>query len=421
MAKFQFTAIDDDGKERRGMIEAPSRDLAATQVKGYGLTPSRLVKIDAGAAAKRSRQAAPSGISGGMKKPSYFGAAVDRKGITGFTRQLATLLQAGLPLLRSLEVLMDQEKNLPFKWLLNELADTIRSGNTFSEGLEKFDKEFDRLYVNMVRAGEASGMLDVSLKRLAMYMEKIQKMKSRLMAALAYPVIVSCMAVLIVGVLLVFVVPQFEKIFLEQLRGEPLPLLTQYVFAASKVLTDFWYMIPVVIFGGYLLLKGFISTKFGMLVVDHIKLYFPKLGDLFRKLYISRFARTLGALLESGVPVIEALNITRDTCGNSIIMELVERVRNRVKDGEAMSVTLKSSPIFPSMVTSMIEVGEETGEVPEMLTQVSEIFDDEVDNAVMGLTSIIEPLLIVGLAGIVVFILIALFQPLVSILQGFAG
>lgn len=420
MAKFQFTAIDEDGRERKGLVEAASRELAIAQIKGYGLTPSRISKVNPSkSGGSSSRMAA--GMEAKMKKPSYFGSAINRSGITAFTRQLATLLQAGLPLLRALEVLMLQEKRLPFKWILSELADTIRSGNTLSEGLERFDNEFDRLYVNMVKAGEASGMLDVSLNRLAIYMEKIQKMKSRLIAALAYPMIVTFMSVVIVCVMLVFVVPQFETIFSEQLRGQELPALTQYVFAASKVVKDQWYLIPAVLFGGYFLLKLFARTRVGAIAVDHLKLYIPKIGGLFRKIYISRFSRTLGALLESGVPVIEALNITRDACGNAIIMDVVAKVRNRVKDGESMSRPLVASGVFPPLVTSMIEVGEETGEVPEMLTQVAEIYDDEVDNAVMGLTSIIEPLLIVMLAVVVVFILLALFQPLISILQGFAG
>ncbi|MCH6256380.1 type II secretion system F family protein [Puniceicoccaceae bacterium K14] len=422
MPKFQFTAKEPSGKERRGIIDASTREAAAVQIKGYGLTPVRVMPANSKAAkAAKKVSRSDANKADAVKKPSYFGPAAKPKAIMAFTRQVSTLLNSGMPLLRCLEVLVLQERNPAFKWVVSQLAHTIRSGNSLSEGMALFPKEFDHLYVNLVRAGEAGGTLGLALKRLANYLEKLHKMKTKLIAAMAYPVVVASMSLIIVAVLMVFVVPKFEDIFKEQLQGEQLPQITQYVLAISSFVINYWYYGIGAMFLLFLLGKLILNTKIGRRTVDWFKLKTPKIGDLYTKIYISRFSRTLGTLLSSGVPILDGLQMTRDVCHNILVMQAVEKVRSRVKDGETISKPLSATRIFPPMVTSMIEVGEETGQVSEMLDQLSEIYEEEVENSVIGLTSVVEPLLIVMLAIVIVFILLALFLPFIKIMQGFAG
>lgn len=418
MAKFQFIAIDGDGKERRGMVEAPSRQQASAQIKSYGLMPAKIAvaRLDRSSA----RGATEEGVAELGKKPLYFGSGVKKKELAEFTRKLSTLLQAGLTLIRSLEVLLDQERNPVFKWIVGSLANSIRSGSTFSEALAKFPKEFDFLYVNMTRSGEASGTLDVALARLSTYLDKTQRMKAKLAAAMTYPSVVMTLATLIVIGLLVWVVPSFERIFREQLSGEQMPQLTQHVLAASGYIRDQWMFLLGALAAVFLFAKLLSEMPMGRGLTDWGKLHAPLVGELFRKVYIVRFARTLGTLLDSSVPILEALNITRDTCGNRVIMRAVDKVRNRVKDGEGIARPLENAKIFPMMVSSMVEVGEETGDLPEMLTQIADVYDEEVENSISSLTSIVEPLMIVMLALVVVVIVLALFLPFVKIMQTFA-
>ncbi len=419
MPKFKFIAIDGDGKERRGMVEAPSRSLATKQIKSYGLLPAKVSVV-------RSEKAQSSSLGGAdenrakMKKPMYFGAAIRKRELSEFTRKLSTLIQAGLTLLRSLEVLMEQEKNAVFKWILWELADGIRSGGTLSEALGKFPKEFDFLYVNMARAGEASGMLELSLSRLATYLEKTQRMKSRLKSAMAYPAVVMTLSFIIVVGLLIFVVPSFEKIFMEELGGKAMPQLTVYVLGVSNYFVHNWYFVLGGVLGAYMLKRFLGSTTAGRSFYDILKLKVVGIGDLSVRIYVIRFSRTLGTLIESSVPILEALRITRDACGNVHVMNAVNRVRSRVKDGENIASTLAATRIFPPMVPSMIEVGEETGDLPEMLTQIADVYDEEVDNAIAALTSLVQPLMIVVLALAVVLIVLALFLPFIAIMQSFS-
>lgn len=419
MPKFKFIAIDGDGKERRGMVEAPSRSLATTQLKSYGLLPAKVTAVKLA----KSSLAVSSGSSDkmkAMKKPMYFGSAVNKKLLAEFTRKLATLLQAGLTLLRSLEVLMEQERDVVFKWILFEVTESIRSGNTFSESLSKFPKEFDFLYMNMARSGEASGMLELSLARLATYLEKTQRMKSRLKSALTYPAVVMTLASIIVMGLLVFVVPSFEKIFTEELGGKAMPVLTQYVLKVSDFFVHYWYFVIGIVFGFYILKKFIGNTEQGRRFYDWLKLNVAGIGDLTVKIQVIRFSRTLGTLIESSVPILEALRITRDACGNVHVMDAVQKVRNKVKDGEDIAATLSKTRIFPPMVSSMIEVGEQTGDLPEMLTQIADVYDEEVDNAIATLTSLVQPLMIVVMAIAVVTIVLALFLPFISIMESFA-
>ncbi len=340
-----------------------------------------------------------------------------------FTRQLATLIDAGLPLLRGLNVLAKQEKDVVLKGTINNLADAVQGGSTFSESLAQHPKIFNKLYINMVKAGELGGVLELVLNRLAEFQEKAQKIKNKVVSAMFYPIIVLFIAVVIMGFLLVFIVPKFQQIFHDMLGDSKLPGLTEFVISCSNVVKSaFWPPLNFLITAGILFVVilayvGFASSKFGRRFLDMTKLKAPVFGDLTRKNSISRFSRTLGTLVTSGVPILQALNITRETAGNTIIGEAIGKVHDSVKEGESIVQPLEASGVFPPMVISMIDVGEETGQLPEMLLKIAEVYDDEVDNAVAGLTSLLEPIMIVFLAVVVGTIVIALFLPLIEIIK----
>ncbi len=421
MSKFRFIAIDTEGKERKGIVEGTSRQQAVKQIRSYGLTPARVTVVKPTGANDTSASVSGGKSAKATKKPMYLGSAVKKKALAEFTRKLATLLQAGLTLVRSLEVLKDQEKNVVFRWIQNSLIESIQSGSTFSDALAGYPKEFDFLYVNMARAGEASGMLEVSLARLATYLEKTERMKARLASAMTYPTVVMILSTIIVMGLLIFVVPSFKQIFIDEIGEDKMPLLTVYVLAVSEFLVSYWYIVIGGILGLYVMKTLIGTTGPGRSFYDWLKLKFVGVGELCTKIYVIRFSRTLGTLIESSVPILEALRITRDACGNKHVMNAVETVRNRVKDGEGIASTLTGTKIFPTMVTSMVEVGEETGDLPEMLGQIADVYDEEVDNSISSLTAMVQPLMIVVLAGAVVLIVLALFLPFLSIMQSFGN
>jgi type IV pilus assembly protein PilC len=335
-----------------------------------------------------------------------------------FTRQLATLIDSGLPLLRSLNVLAKQERDKVLKKTIDKLADSVQSGSTFSDALALHPKIFNDLYVNMVKAGEVGGVLELVLTRLSEFQEKAAKLKNKIISAMVYPIIVMTMALGILSFLLVFIVPRFEVIFHDLLGDKPLPPVTRFVLGASAFMKDN----GLILLGAILVMVfayNFIGrTKKGRLAIDNFKLRMPLFGNLNRKTAISRFARTLGTLVTSGVPILQALNITRDTAGNAAIARAIARVHDSVKEGESIVQPMEASKVFPPMVVSMVDVGEETGKLPEMLLKIAEVYDDEVDNAVAALTSMLEPIMIVFLAVIVGTIVLALFTPLISIITG---
>ena len=367
--------------------------------------------------AAASAKAKPAQDRGRKNRAMIFGRAVDRRGIVVFTRQLATLVKAGLPLLRGLEVLARQEKRPAFRAVLESVADVIRAGGNFSDGIALHPKLFDRLYVNMVRAGEAGGVLETVLARLAAFGEKSERIKGKVKAAMIYPAIITVIATAIVAVLMVWVVPGFQEIFSGLLKGQPLPGLTRALLAVSTLVRD---RFPLVLAAGAVLAGVAVPLRRsarGIRMWDRLVISAPVLGDLVLKVAIARFTRTFGTLLASGVPMLQALKITRETSGNVHLAEALNRVHARVKEGDSVARPLGETGIFPGMVTSMIQVGEETGALPEMLTRIADSFDEEVDNAVVGLTSIIEPIMIVLMALVVGTIVIALFLPLVGIIQ----
>ena len=419
MPKFRYVALDSKGKETQGEVDADSQTAALSKIRERGFFPTNVVEEDARGSKKKQGPAMSTPRAGGMKmelRLPGFMTRVKPKQLTAFTRQLATLVNAGLPLLRGLQVLNKQEKNPALKRAVGEMAQAIETGSTFAEALAQHSRIFNKLFVNMIKAGEVGGVLDVVLLRLAEFMEKAQKIKSKIISAMIYPVVVLIMASAILTLLMVFIVPKFQEIFQDLLEGQGLPALTQFVLAVSKTMTVRLPLVIGVIIILVFLVKLIAKSKSGRYLVDRIKLGLPIFGILNRKTAIGRFTRTLGTLMNSGVPVLQALNIVRDTVQNEVIGRAILLVHDSVKEGENMAPPIQASGVFPPMVVSMIEVGEETGELPEMLMKIADSYDDDVDNTVAGLTSIIEPILIICLALVVGTIVIALFLPLVSII-----
>ena len=405
------------------MIEAESQNDAVGQLRQAGYFPKAIAEEGKGGKAAKALKAATRQPPVAKKPTNVSIPFFERKTVKGktlmiFTRQLATLIDAGLPLLRGLTVLAKQEPDPVLRKVIVNLAETVQGGGTFSESLAGHPRIFSKLYVNMVKAGELGGVLELVLLRLAEFQEKAQKIKNKVVSAMFYPIIVLLIAILIMGFLLVFIVPKFEAIFADMLGGKPLPALTQFVIGASTFVKSNILVIIGAIIGITLLLKLVAKTRKGAFVLDNFKLRMPLFGNLTRKSSISRFSRTLGTLVTSGVPILQALNITRETAGNSVVANAITKVHDSVKEGESIVHPLEVSGVFPPMVISMIDVGEETGQLPEMLLKIAEVYDDEVDNAVAGLTSLLEPIMIVFLAVVVGTIVIALFLPLISIISG---
>ncbi len=430
MPKYSYVAMDEKGKEKKGTLEVGSQNEAIGRVKEMGLFPTKIVEVDkvkekpdkkGKAAGKPAGKAA--GKKGGMnvnlniKIPGLSGR-VKSKVLCTFTRQLATLVDAGLPLLRGLRVLEKQERNATLKSIIGDLALAIEGGSTFSEALAQHPKVFNRLFVNMVKAGELGGVLEVVLTRLAEFMEKAQKIKGKVKAAMFYPVAVMVVAVAILYVLMVFVIPKFEEVFTGMLDGARMPAFTLFVLGVSRMIKNNALGTAAVVALVVILFVVFKRTKFGRNLIDKFKLKMPVLGPVVSKVAISRFTRTLGTLISSGVPILQALTIVKETSGNVIIGNAVGAVHESVKEGETITAPLEASNVFPPMVISMVDVGEQTGALPEMLLKIADNYDEEVDNAVTAMTSLLEPIMIVFLGLIVGSIVIAMFLPLIALMQG---
>ncbi|MFL6519110.1 MAG: type II secretion system F family protein [Chthoniobacterales bacterium] len=425
MPRFTYIALDSRGQESTGSVDAATTNEAVGELRRAGYFPTHLSEESAVAAAqtktrpqKKAKAPRSGGKTGSINIVLFRRRTVKPKVLMIFTRQLATLIDAGLPLLRGLNVLAKQERDSVLKNTINNLADSIQGGSTFSEALAQHPRIFNDLYVNMVKAGELGGVLEVVLTRLAEFQEKAQKIKNKVVAAMVYPLIVLVLAVGIMTFLLVFIVPRFEAIFHDMLGDKPLPTITIFVIGVSSFVQNHWAILLGALAAFMLGYKIIARTRSGRNVIDRIKLRAPLFGDLIRKTAISRFSRTLGTLVTSGVPILQALTITRETAGNSVIARAISQVHDSVKEGESIRLPLEASGAFPPMVISMIDVGEETGELPEMLLKIAEVYDDEVDNSVAALTSLLEPIMIVFLALVVGTIVIALFMPLISIISG---
>ena len=429
MPKFSYVAMDSRGKETKGTLEVANQNEAIGRIKEMGFFPTKVAEVDK-SKEKSDAKARPGGKSSAKKggfsgnlsiRIPGFGGKVKTKILTPFTRQLATLVDAGLPLLRGLRVLEKQERNPTLKRIVGELALSIEGGSTFSEGLAQHPKVFNRLYVNMVKAGELGGVLEVVLSRLSEFMEKAEKIKGKVVAAMFYPIAVMVVAVAIMGVLMIWVVPKFKEIFQDMLGGKPLPGFTRFVLGISDAIAKHFVITAGIAVVCIIALVAFVRTRLGRRVFDRLKLTMPVMGPVVSKVAISRFCRTLGTLVSSGVPILQALTIVKETSGNVIVGNAVASVHESVKEGETITAPLEASKVFPPMVISMVDVGEQTGALPEMLMRIADNYDEEVDNAVAAMTSLLEPIMIVFLAVIVGSIVIALFLPLIALMDGLSS
>ena len=429
MATFQYIAKDSAGNETRGTVEAGDRNSAIAAVRAQGLLPTALGEVKSASAAPKPKTKAPAKAKTGLNRdikinirmPKFLQGRIKTKVLTQFTRQLATLVNAGLPLMRGIEVLKRQMRDPRMLEALNGIAENISAGGTFSESLTQYPKIFDNLYVNMVKAGEAGGVLEVVLGRLAEFAEKSERIRNKVKGAMIYPIVVLVAAIGITAFLLVAVIPKFQQVFNDMLGGAALPAITQFVINASEFVQHNGLQIFLALAALVVIMKVVGKTGKGAYFFDVLKLRMPVTGTLAQRSAVSKFTRTLGTLLSSGVPILQSLTITRDTTGNRVLTDAIQSVHDSVKEGESMTQPLSQCKVFPPMVVSMVEVGEETGALADMLTRIANTYDDEVDNAVAGMTAAIEPALIIVLAVVVGTIVIAMFLPMVKIIGSVSG
>ncbi len=416
MAVFKYEALNSSGQEIKDEVEAPNKEEAVSKVRGLGYFPTKVVeKVDKKKAAARKQA-----TGGKQRKAAGTGLGwVATKQLCTFTRQLSTLQDAGLPILRSIRILEQQQKPGMLKSVLKQVNEDVEGGATLSEAMQRHPKAFDRLYCNMVAAGEAGGVLDVILQRLAEFMEKAQKLKRKIIGAMIYPVVVITIAAAIVTFIMVMVVPKFREIFKD--FGTKLPGVTELLIAISTWFADGtppgWVVViisPIIFFVVFKLIR---SAQVGRHVTDIIVLKIPVVGQLAGKSSIARFTRTLGTLVSAGVPILEAIKITQATSGNEVYARMLGRVHDAIREGDSFANPLRASKTVDPIVVNMVDVGEETGELDKMLMKVADNYDDEVDTLVASLVSLLEPIMVVCLGLIVGFIVVALFLPLVTLIQ----
>ena len=413
MSNFAYVAIDPQGIESRGILDVSDQTEALRRIKEMGLFPTKvLAERPHGHPPAQTRTRLPTAARSFNLPFPTFGSRLSPGTLTVFTRQLATLVEAGMPLLRGLKILREQAESRVLRRVIGELSVIIENGGSFTEALALHPRAFNRLFVNMVEAGEISGALDVTLRRLADFMEKAQKIKGKVKAAMYYPCAVLCVAMAILTLLMTYVVPRFKDMLQGLLGGGQMPSFTMFILRISEAVKHHILLGAVLAaaLGAVFLLA--LQTGWGRWSFDRLKLVMPVVGPLFRKVAISRFTRTLGTLLGSGVPILQALTIVKETAGNVIVGQVITDVHRRVKEGDPIAPALRASPVFPVMVAGMVDVGEQTGALPEMLMKIADTYDDEVDNAVSAMTALLEPIMIVFLAVIVGSIVIALFLPL---------
>ncbi|MDC1142560.1 type II secretion system F family protein [Planctomycetota bacterium] len=417
MPNFAYEAINQQGQKQTGELEADSRNEAILEIRNAGLKPTKVTQVAATAAAARTstKQKADAGPKVG--KDGKIRGRVSAQQLTDFTAQMAVLIDAGLPVVRSLKVLSKQQKPGAFKFILEDVSTSVEQGSSLSEAFGAHGRVFDRLFVNMIKAGETGGILDTILQRLADFMEKAQRLKKKVVGAMIYPIIVMSVAVMILTGIMIFVIPAFEKMFADQ--GMELHWMTKILVYTSRGITSIWGLIFVVavVLGGFGIL-AWARTEKGERVTDSLKLKVPIFGNIIKKSVTARFTRTLGTLVMAGVPILESLNICKNAIGNVVLGEAIDRVAGSIKEGETIAAPLSQTGLFDDLVVNMIDVGEETGELDKMLIKVADTFDVYVDIAVESLVSILEPILIVFMGGAIGFIVIALFLPLVGLIDG---
>jgi type IV pilus assembly protein PilC len=420
MAVFQYEAMNSSGQAVKDEVEATSSEEAIAKIRGKGQFPTRVrekaakVKKTKGGGGGGAEAAA---ITPRRKKMPFAIGGVPRKQLVSFTRQLSTLQDAGLPILRSLQILEQQQKPGLLKAIIGGVGDEVEGGSSLSEAMAKFPKAFDKLYVNMINAGEAGGVLDLILSRLADFMEKAAKLKKKVIGAMIYPAVVISIAVAVVSMIMIFVIPKFEGIFKD--FNTQLPAITEILLKISRWFAQQygWAYIVCSPIGLVLINRLMQMSEGGKYAMDAIKLKVPVLGGILAKTAVARFTRTLGTLISAGVPILDAINITKETCGNEVYSRALVRVHDAIREGESMADPLRATKIVDSIVVNMVDVGEETGDLDKMLLKVADNYDNDVDVLVSSLISILEPIMVVVLGVIVGFIVIALFAPLITLIQ----
>jgi len=415
MAVFSFRAVDAQGKEVRDEIDAANQDDATRKVRDMGYFPMQVAPKGGGRG--RGGVIGPAAAAPTRRMTITIGG-VSSKALTQFTRQFSTLIDAGLPIVRSLQILGDQQKPGILKNTLIAVREDVEGGSSLSESMSKHPKVFDKLYSNMVKAGEAGGVLDTILARLAEFREKSQKLRRQIVAAMIYPAAVVLISTGILAVIMIFIIPKFEAMFKDIGGGAKLPLLTQILMQGANAIKDYWYLLPGVPFGLYVFVKLITMSPAGRYAIDSIRLRIPVFGMITSKSSVSRFCRTLGTLIASGVPLLDALRIIKGATGNAVVANAVGEVHTSIREGDTIAEPLRHSGVFDDIVVNMIDVGEETGELDRMLIKVADNFDEEVDTLVGGMMSLLEPFLIIGMGLMVGFIVIALFLPLIQLMEG---
>jgi len=396
MAKYSWEARSRNGAQQKGVMEATTKASVEAQLKKFGFSSITI---------KESGKA--------FKFPGLGDKKVETKDVVIFTRQFATMIDSGLPLVQCLDILSSQQENKTFKEVLFKVKENVESGSTFADALSKHPKIFDQLYVNLVSAGEVGGILDTILNRLAAYIEKAMKLKKQIKGAMVYPATVMSIAVVVVGVIMIFVIPTFAKMFQE--FGGELPAPTKFVIALSNFIVKYIIVIIALIFASISGIKKYYATKNGRYQIDRLALKAPIVGPLIRKVAVAKFTRTLGTMISSGVPIMDGLEIVAKTAGNKIVEDAIFSVRQAISEGKTIAEPLAACGVFPPMVVQMISVGEATGAMDTMLNKIADFYDDEVDAAVGAMTAMLEPMLMVFLGTVVGGLVVAMYLPIFKI------
>ena len=403
MPVYKWEGRARDGKVRKGTLEAPNEAVVTAQLRSQGILPTRIKKS----------------VGQIEVKIPGFKPKVKTKDIVVFTRQFATMIDAGLPLVQCLEILSSQQENPTFKEVILKVKEDVEAGSTFADALAKHPKVFDRLYVNLVNAGEVGGILDTILNRLAAYIEKAMNLRKKVKGAMVYPAAVVGVAVLVVAIILIWVIPVFQQMFAGV--GKTLPAPTLFVIALSEFTKRYFLFMLIALFVLSFLFRRVYRTEKGRVFFDRLFLKAPVFGQLIRKVAVAKFTRTLGTLISSGVPILEGLDVVSRTAGNAIIEQAIIKTRESISEGRTIAEPLKETKVFPPMVVQMIAVGEATGALDQMLGKIADFYDTEVDEAVSALTSLIEPLLMVFLGGTIGGLVVAMYLPVFQMAGAVSG
>jgi len=405
MPKFNWEARSKAGSAQKGVMEAANVAQVEAQLKRYGFTGITIKEEGKGLGRDLK-------FGGRAKK-------IQTKDLVVFTRQFATMIDSGLPLVQCLDILSGQQENQTFKDVLVKVKESVESGSTFADALARHPKAFDQLYVNLVAAGEVGGILDTILNRLAAYIEKAMKLKKQVKGAMVYPTTIMSIAVVVVGVILVFVIPTFAKMFAD--FGGDLPAPTKFVIALSNFLTKYIIVIIAAMIGLKMAFSKYYATPGGKKKIDKLALQAPVVGPIVRKVAVAKFTRTLGTMISSGVPIMDGLDIVAKTAGNKVVEEAIYKVRQSISEGKTIAEPLQESGVFPPMVVQMISVGEATGAMDAMLNKIADFYDDEVDDAVGAMTAMMEPMLMVFLGTTVGGLVIAMYLPIFKLASTVGG